>query len=200
MKDIENLRSYAYGIEWECQQRASIEALTIGNKSMVGHCGLEPQTSVLSGLTPLIRPANQLPLGRQWQCRLLSLASDAIAFVVPISPRRELGSARSTTTPIPFDKDWNNKLERLAGKQRTNLIEDIRVFFASKDMGFGEAGWPLQKVAVQHALPLNQDLSEHAIDLKAKEVINAVIGVRGLVRKAIALLEPDREDSQIWVI
>ncbi len=71
------------------------------------------------------------------------------------------------------------------------------MFFVSKDMAYSDAEWPLNKLAVQHALPLNSQLSEHVVDLKAKEVINAVIGVRSLIRKAISPLEPDKECSQL---
>ena len=87
-----------------------------------------------------------------------------------------------------IDKEWEPKLTKLTAGQRTRLIEDIHVFFAAKDVGYAGASWPLDKLAVQGALPLDQQLSEHLVDLKAKEIINAVIGVRSLIRKAIAQL------------
>ena len=63
-------------------------------------------------------------------------------------------------------------------------------------MGYDGARWPLNELVVQHALPLDKQLSEHLVDLKAKEVINAVIGVRSLLRKAIISLKLDKGGSQ----
>jgi hypothetical protein len=94
------------------------------------------------------------------------------------------------------DKDLLSRLDRLADSQKGQLLEDIRIFFTSKDMGYGGAWWPLNKLSVQHALPLDYKLSEHLVDLKAKEVINAVIGVRSLIRKAVIPLELNKEGSQ----
>ncbi len=97
---------------------------------------------------------------------------------------------------ITKGKDWGSELARLTTSQRKQLIEDIIVFFTSKDIAYVGAIWPLDRLAVQHALRLDSQLSEHLVDLKAKEVINAVIGIRSLIRKAIIPLEPDKEGSQ----
>ncbi len=96
----------------------------------------------------------------------------------------------------PKDRDLLTKLDQLGANQRNRFVEDIKVFLASKDMGYEGALWPLNKLAVQHALSLDSQLSEHIVDLKAKEVINAVIVVRSLIRKAIIPLEPDKEGKE----
>jgi hypothetical protein len=99
--------------------------------------------------------------------------------------RNDKGVLAFTALVNQTGKTWEPKLDVLTGKQRTQLIEDIRVFFASKDMGYDGADWPFDKLTVQSALPLDSQLSEHLVDLKAKEVVNAIIGVRSLIRRAI---------------
>lgn len=86
---------------------------------------------------------------------------------------------------IFLHKEWIPKLNSLTDIQKRQLIEDIKVFFATKDMGYGGASWPLDKLTVQHALPLDTNLSEHLVDLKAKEITNSIIGVHSIIRKVI---------------
>lgn len=90
------------------------------------------------------------------------------------------------TAVVPREKDWDFKLARLTATQQYQLVEDIKIFLASKDIGYDGVEWPLEKVTVQSALLLDHNLSGYLVDLKAKGVINAVIGIRSLVRKAIA--------------
>jgi len=89
------------------------------------------------------------------------------------------------TAVVPREEDWDLKLAGLAASKQYQLMEDIKIFLASKDMGYDGVRWPLEKVAVQGGLVLDYNLSGYLVDLKAKSVINAVIGIRSLVRKAI---------------
>ncbi len=143
-------------------------------------------------------------LARNWKVRIEDKAGFYFIMWAEDESHRELAITRDKkdagilafTARVPLDKDWSDKLDKLNNTQRNSLVEEIKVFFASKDMGFAEAKWPLHKISAQHALSLTTELSEHTIDLKAKEAINAVIGVRSLIRKSLTLLESDKEGSQ----
>ena len=91
---------------------------------------------------------------------------------------------------------WISGLNKLSKRERALLLEDIKILFTNKDMAYETVKWPLDKLAIQHALPLDQNLSEHLVDLEAKSVINTGIGVRSLIRKAITHLEADMEEQQ----
>lgn len=99
------------------------------------------------------------------------------------------------TAVVPRKEDWNLKLAGLADSKKHKLVEDIKVFLAIKDMGYDGVRWPLEKVTVQDGLILDHNISGYLVDLKAKRVINAVIGIRSLVRKAIAFQEFDKKDG-----
>jgi len=90
------------------------------------------------------------------------------------------------SAPVPMELGWNLKLAELNPSQQYQLMEDIKIFLTGKDMGYDGVNWPLEKLGVQDGLLLDHNISEHLVDLKAKSVINAVIGIRSLVRKAIA--------------
>ena len=130
---------------------------------------------------------------RNWKIRIernpkfyfIIWAEDDSHREVMISRDKKDKGILAFTALIHKDKSLLSKLDRLTVTQRNQLLEDIRVFFATKDMGYVGAWWPLNKLSVQHALPLDYQLSEHLVDLKAKEVVNAVIGVRSLIRKAL---------------
>jgi hypothetical protein len=90
------------------------------------------------------------------------------------------------TALIPIDKAILVELEKLSVSKQRQLTEDIRIYFTSKNMGYWDAKWPLNEIKVQTALPIDSQISEHLIDVKAKEIINTQIGVHSIVRKAIA--------------
>lgn len=89
------------------------------------------------------------------------------------------------TAVVRREKDWDLKLAGLPDTEQYQLMEDIKLFLASKDMGYDGVRWPLEKVAVQSGLVLDHNLCGYLVDLKAKSVINGVIGIRSLVRKAM---------------
>jgi len=90
------------------------------------------------------------------------------------------------TTVVPRGKDWNVKLAELDATEQYKLMEDIKIFLAGKDIGYDKVRWPLEKVTIQSAIILDHNVSGYLVDLKAKSVINAMIGVRSIIRKAIA--------------
>jgi hypothetical protein len=83
-------------------------------------------------------------------------------------------------------RDWDLKLAGLNDTQKHQLMEDIKVFLASMDVAYDRVTWPLEKVTVQNAVLLDNNISGYIVDLKAKSIVNAVIGVRSIIRKAIA--------------
>ena len=107
---------------------------------------------------------------------------------------RELGVSREKknngilafTAVVPLEQDWIAGLAGLDAAQRYRVVEDIKIFLASKDIGYDKVEWPLSKVTVQGGLALDNNISRYLVDLKAKGIINAVIGVRSVVRKGVA--------------
>ena len=89
------------------------------------------------------------------------------------------------TAAANIEKNWDMKLAGLNDIEKRKLVEEIKIFLAIKDMGYIGVKWPLE-VKIQHILILDPDISGYLVDLKAKSVINAVIGVRSIIRKAIA--------------
>lgn len=142
-------------------------------------------------------------LARNWKVRkekrtgfyFIIWAEDESHRELAITRERNAKGVLAFTALVGIATDWECYLDSLTPRQRDQLVEDIRVFLASKDMSFDGALWPLSKLSVQHALPLDSHLSEHSVDLKAKEVVNGVIGIRSLIRKAIIPLESDKEGS-----
>lgn len=116
-------------------------------------------------------------------------AEDDDGRKVAITKGKEDKGILAFSARIPVERDLLLALDKLTQGQRRQLLEDIKVFFASKNMSYSGADWPLTKLAVQGALPIDGQLSEHLIDLKAKEITMAIIGVRSLVRKATNKLE-----------
>lgn len=89
------------------------------------------------------------------------------------------------TAAVNIEKNWDVKLAGLNDIAKRKLLEEIKILLAIKDMGYVDVEWPLE-VKIQHVLILDTDISGYFVDLKAKSVINAVIGVRSIIRKAIA--------------
>jgi len=143
-------------------------------------------------------------LTRNWKIRIekhpnfyfIIWAEDDSHREVMISRPKEDSGIIAFTALVYREEKLFSKLEKLGAVPQNQLVEDIRAFLAGKDMGYGGASWPLNKLSVQHSLPLDSQLSEHLVDLKAKEVINTVIGVCSLTRKAIIPLELDKKGSQ----
>jgi len=117
---------------------------------------------------------------------LIIWAKDDSNREVGITREKENKGILAFTAVVPRGKDWDAKLAELNATQQYKLMEDIKIFLASKDMGYDKVGWPLKKVTVQSGLILDHNISGCLVDLKAKSVINAVIGVRSIIRKAIA--------------
>jgi len=111
--------------------------------------------------------------------------------------RREKGkSILAFSAPIQIGTEERAGLDGLAPAQKDQLIQEIIIYFTGKDVGYESANWPLDKLAIEHVLPLDNKLTGYLVDLRAKEVINGVIGGRSIIRKAIMKSISDKEDSQ----
>ena len=71
---------------------------------------------------------------------------------------------------------------------RAVLIQEMHIFISTTRMGFDGVEWPLDKVSVQHAIPIDNSLSGYTVDLEAKAVLHAIFGIRGIIRKAVLQL------------
>jgi len=88
---------------------------------------------------------------------------------------------------VQKEKDWDQQFPKLTEQQKDHLIEEIRVFLASKDMPFEGAMWPLDKLLIERILTIDSHISEDAVDTKAKEVVFAVVGIKSLIRQALSV-------------
>jgi len=114
----------------------------------------------------------------------------------------------SFTGLVPLHPDWIDTLEDFTPREREVLYSDIRIYLTGKDLSYefvqspdGKIIWPLH-VVVQTAIPQDHTLSQHSVDITAKSVELSMIGVRDVIRKAVALhitspeSTPDTEGSR----
>jgi len=86
---------------------------------------------------------------------------------------------------VPLAREWLEPLARMPKRSQQLLVEDLGVFINTMRMGFDSVIWPLRNLAIQTALPIDNSLSEHAVDLQAKAIIHAITGTRRMIRKAV---------------
>ena len=111
-------------------------------------------------------------------------ARDEAKRRVLISREREVNGILGFTAPIELDSDTVRGIgDKLSAIQQQKLYEELHVLLASMHLGYNTEIFT--NMEVQHALPIDEHLSEHAVDLKAKEVVDGVIAVKSMIRKAV---------------
>lgn len=97
------------------------------------------------------------------------------------------------TGKVPYLPEWFAILPSFSEEEREALITDIRIYLTTKNvspnfrtMGTNEIAWP-PEVVIQAALAQDHTLSQHSVDIAAKTIELAIIGVRDLIRKAVAV-------------
>ena len=113
--------------------------------------------------------------------------------VVVVRERRTHNDFISFTGLVPLHPDWIETLNGFTPREREVLYSDVRIYLTGKNLSFelvqsrdGEIVWPPQ-VCVQTAIPQDHTLSQHSVDITAKSVELSMIGVRDVIRKAVAL-------------
>ena len=110
------------------------------------------------------------------------------------------------TGKVSYLPTWFDILPTFSEREREALITDIRIYLTAKNLSVnfsqlpnGKIAWP-PNVGIQTALPQDYSLSQHSVDLAAKTIELSVIGVRDLIRKAVAAhlaaADDDTESSQ----
>lgn len=89
---------------------------------------------------------------------------------------------------VQKEKGWDQLFPKLTEPQKDHLLEEIRVFLASKDMPFEGVLWPLDKLLLEQILTIDSHISEDAVDRKAREVVFAVVGIKSLIRQALSIV------------
>ena len=103
---------------------------------------------------------------------------------VMVSRDKEQKGILAFTAPIKLDDATVRAIDtKLSTIQQQQLREQLQVVLASMHLGFSTGA--LTKMWVQHSLPLDEHLAEHAVDLKAKEVADGVIAARSIIRIAV---------------
>ena len=72
---------------------------------------------------------------------------------------------------------------KLSTSHQQQLYEELHVLLDSMHLGYNTGVFT--NMAVQHALRIDEHLSEHAVDLKATEVVDGVAAARSMIRKAV---------------
>ena len=116
-------------------------------------------------------------------------ATDAEGRTVAITRGRDSKHVMAFSAKVMLDRKWLPYMEKLTVPERKKLLEDIRVLVAIKSIAFDGLEWPLLHFSVQDAQPIDQVLSEHKVDITAKNVTHAMIGARSIIRRSIADLE-----------
>jgi hypothetical protein len=123
----------------------------------------------------------------------LNLKSGSSGYgVTVIREKRTHSDFISFTGLVLLHPDWIETLREFTPREREILFSDVRVYLTGKDMSYelfklpdGELIWPPQ-IAVQTAIPQDHTLSQHSCDITAKSVELSMIGVRDVIRKAVA--------------
>lgn len=111
-------------------------------------------------------------------------AQDGANRRIMISRDKEARGILAFTAPIELDSGTVLAIgTKLSTTEQQQLYEELHVLLASMHLGYNTG--VITNMAVQHALPIDEHLSEHAVDLKAKEVVDGVIAVRSMIRKAV---------------
>ena len=112
--------------------------------------------------------------------------------VTVIREKRTHNDFISFTGLVPLHPDWIETLNEFTPKEREVLYSDIRIYLTGKNLSFaftefpdGRIIWPPQ-ICVQTATPQDHTLSQHLCDITAKSVELSMIGVRDVIRKAVA--------------
>ncbi len=124
------------------------------------------------------------------------IAENAQNYRVSISRSKENKDVLVFHMTLPSDlvKDINVSL--ITNQQQEQLIEELRLFLATKNIPFEGIKWPLdEKVIIERILPINSGLSKHNVDDMAKELVFASLRVNTIIRKFLALSTPDKEGS-----
>jgi hypothetical protein len=123
----------------------------------------------------------------------LNLRSGSSGYpVIVIREKRIHRDFISFTGLVPLHPDWIKTLNDFTPKEREALYSDVRIYLTGKNMSFelptlpdGGIIWP-PLVCVQTAIPQDHTLSQHSSDIAAKSVELSMIGVRDVIRKAVA--------------
>lgn len=111
-------------------------------------------------------------------------AQDEAKRRVMISREKSAKGVLGFTAPIKLDDNTVRGIgTQLSSIQQQQLYEELHVLLASMHLGYNTE--VLTNLALQHSLPIDEHLSEHAVDLKAKEVVDGVIAARSMIRKAV---------------
>ena len=111
-------------------------------------------------------------------------AQDGAKRRVMISREKLTKGSLGFAAPIELDSDTVRRIgAKLSKDQQQQLYEELHILLASMQLGYNTEVFT--KMAVEHSLPIDEHLSERAVDLKAKEVVNGVIAARSMIRKAV---------------
>ena len=98
---------------------------------------------------------------------------------------------------IQTDKNRDSQFKQFSLTTQNQLVEDIRLFLATKDIPFEGIEWPLDRILIETVLPIDSHISEQRIDDKTKELVFTVVGINAIISKYLGLLNSDRGSSLI---
>ena len=112
-------------------------------------------------------------------------AEDDAGRKILVSRGRQQSRLLAFTANVALDQAIVHGIRtRLTPDEQQRLYQDLQVLLASMQLGYRIGDFTT--IAVQDALPLDEQLSEHGVDLKAKAVSNGYAAARSLIGKAVS--------------
>lgn len=110
--------------------------------------------------------------------------SDEAGRKVMISREREAKGVLGFTAPVELDEETVRGIAtKLSATQQQRLYEELHVLLATMNLAFRSRKFT--SITVQGMLPVDDQVTEHTVSLKAVEVVNGVIAARSVIRKAV---------------
>ena len=102
-----------------------------------------------------------------------------------ISRSKNDDSMITFSAQIPLDKPMRQWFSSLNDQQRKLIEIELRYTLELQNVGFDTIRWPVDDVRIQTALAIDDGLSEHAIDLEGKRVLNTILASRAAVQRLL---------------
>jgi len=84
---------------------------------------------------------------------------------------------------LSLDAPTLASIANLSPTENRRLHEELQILLASMLLGYIAADFA--KAGIQHGLPIDDSLTEHEVDLKAKQISLSVAAARSLIRKTV---------------
>jgi hypothetical protein len=110
-------------------------------------------------------------------------ASDDVGRSVLISREKNAKGILAFSAKVQLSQDTISRLSRLRADVQQGLYLDIHILLASMQLSYDTTDF--LHLAVQTAIPIDENLTEHSVDVTAKAVTLGYAATRSLIQKAV---------------